>query len=60
MDDLNKCLALGKNSGDIYYARGVEYICLNKFPLGCEDFEKALQLGYKEAQGKIDEYCRKN
>jgi len=55
--DLNKCIALGKTTAEVYYLCGVNYISMNQYNKGCEDLEKAKVLGHIEAANLLKMYC---
>jgi hypothetical protein len=41
-----------------FYYRGFCHRKLGKAQKGCEDWKKALELGYKEAEKNINDFCK--
>ncbi len=60
LNDLNKCLELGKNSSDVYFAMGVQKINLNDFASGCKDLRTAADMGNKQASDMSKRYCKQH
>lgn len=59
LSDLNKALELNPNYGDGYFVRGATYIMgLGNKEKGCEDWQKALSLGYEKAGEYIAKFCK--
>jgi tetratricopeptide (TPR) repeat protein len=56
--DLNKCVDLGKKTSEVYYARGVQYISLNKFTEGCADISEAVAMGNQDAVAIQQQFCK--
>lgn len=58
VEDLNRCIKLGMNDADIYFARGVQYINLYQYDDGCADFRAASTMGHAQAQKFTNMYCQ--
>lgn len=59
MDDYNFALKIDSSYGEAYYNRGLLYNLLGKRIPACLDFERALKLGYKNAQSKMESCARR-
>lgn len=57
INDLDACMGLGYKTSDVYFARGVQYIAINNYPMGCNDMQKALELNHPKAKEMINIYC---
>jgi tetratricopeptide (TPR) repeat protein len=55
---LDKAIKQDPNKAIYYYNRGIAKGQISKTADFCPDFQKALELGFKEAQQMIDQYCR--
>ena len=58
INDLLKCIDLGKTDNDVYTALGVQYINMSDFQTGCQHLHTALEKGSPHAQQLIDRYCK--
>ena len=59
MSDYNFVLRLDTVSGEPYYYRGLLYNLLGKRVPACLDFDKARQLGYKDAKPEMESCIRR-
>jgi tetratricopeptide (TPR) repeat protein len=57
--DLDKCIALGKKTSEVYYLRGVQYINLGNSASSCSDLDIAAKAGHEEAKKLYKMYCIK-
>ena len=58
ISDISKALELNPGYGVGYFVRGATYIMgIGNKEKGCEDFQKALSLGYEKAGDYIIKYC---
>jgi tetratricopeptide (TPR) repeat protein len=58
-DDFTMALTLNPQFAPAYYQRGIVKIKLDQKRDGCTDLHHALELGYKDAESVIDDYCVK-
>ncbi len=59
ISDISKALELNPGYGEGYFVRGATYIMgVGNKEKGCEDWQKALSLGYKKAGQYIDKFCK--
>jgi tetratricopeptide (TPR) repeat protein len=56
LDDLNTSTGLDANFAEAFYWKGVAKVNLNQSP--CADLNKAVNLGFVQAQGALQKYCR--
>jgi tetratricopeptide (TPR) repeat protein len=56
--DLDKAIKLDANLAEAYLQRGITLYNLDDAINGCNDLERALNLGIKEAEELISKYCR--
>lgn len=57
--DFSKAIKLKPDYAEAYYNRGVTYRILDDIKNSCEDWKKAKELGYEEADVLIEKYCKK-
>jgi serine/threonine protein kinase len=59
LNDISQSIILNSNDGYSYFARGYIFVVEygDKYN-GCQDLQKAIQLGYEKAQDVIDEHCK--
>jgi len=57
LNDLNKAIEINSQLGASFYFRGRVKIALNQSD-ACDDFNQALQLGFRMASDKIKEHCK--
>ena len=57
--DFTKAIKLKPDYAEAYYNRGVTYRILDDIKNSCEDWKKARELGYKDADFLIEKYCNK-
>ena len=56
--DMNRCLALGKKTSEVYFALGVYKISQTHYTEGCEALSIAAQMGDQKALAMQKQYCR--
>lgn len=56
LHDLDTCIGLKPDEAEPYYWRGVAKVNLRQSP--CNDFRKAYENGFPEAEGALAKYCR--
>lgn len=56
LEDLNKSTELDPRFAEAFYWKGVAKVNLNQSP--CEDLQKAYNLGFLQAEGSLQKYCR--
>lgn len=56
--DIEQAILLDPKFAEAYYWRGAIKISANKKKEACADLQKALQLGYWDAQKLIDDFCK--
>jgi curved DNA-binding protein CbpA len=56
--DCNWAIFLRPNEGQVYHMRAAANIKLNKLNYICEDIDKAVKLGFRDASGTKAKYCR--
>lgn len=59
INDFSKAIKLKPDYAEAYYNRGVTYRILDDINKSCNDWKKAKELGYKEADVLIEKYCNK-
>lgn len=59
IDDFTIAIKKLELAKDLPYLRGIEYIAIGKRDLACVDFLNSFKLGYKIAENKMKEYCKK-
>jgi tetratricopeptide (TPR) repeat protein len=57
--DFNKAIKLKDDYAEAYYNRGVTHRILDDIKKSCEDWHKAKELGYEDADFLIEKYCNK-
>ena len=57
--DFNKAIKLKTDYAEAYYNRGVTYRILDDIKKSCEDWHRAKELGYADADLLIEKYCNK-
>jgi|WetSurMetagenome_2_1015567.scaffolds.fasta_scaffold115174_1 tetratricopeptide (TPR) repeat protein len=57
--DFTKAIKLKNDYAEAFYNRGVTYRILDDINKSCEDWHKAKELGFKEADALIEKYCNK-
>jgi tetratricopeptide (TPR) repeat protein len=57
--DFTKAIKLKPDYAEAYYNRGVTYRILDDVKKSCNDWNKAKELGFKEAEILIEKYCNK-
>jgi Flp pilus assembly protein TadD len=55
----NKAIKMKPDFKEAYYERGIAFYKLNNTEKACNDWNKALQLGYADAKDLLDKYCVK-
>jgi tetratricopeptide (TPR) repeat protein len=59
LDDFNKAIVMNSEYASAYYNRGIAKVHLNDKASVCEDFKKAKELGWKNADDAINQNCNK-
>ncbi|MEY5046698.1 MAG: hypothetical protein RLZZ175_57 [Bacteroidota bacterium] len=59
IEDFNKAILIDDSFNLAFYNRGLSKIKLNKKDEACIDFQRALELEYKEASKMIEKHCKK-
>ena len=57
LQDLDKAISINPSVGASYYFRGLVFLALNQ-PGACDDFQRALQRGFKQAAGQLSRHCK--
>ena len=57
-DDFNFCIQKNFELPDSYYWRGLIYLSYNMKYEGCNDLNKAMELGYLDAKDLLDQNCK--
>ena len=60
LDDLNKSIQLDSTNSNAYLNRGLAHYYLKNLDLACRDWQKAADMGLKQAKDAVDMYCKKN
>jgi tetratricopeptide (TPR) repeat protein len=60
IEDLTQCITLGRTDADVYFARGVQYINLFDYAIGCSDLQTAVDAGHEKAKELWKAYCENN
>jgi hypothetical protein len=55
--DFDKAITLNEKDGEAYYTRGLVKKELKKTDF-CEDWKKALELGYTKVEAMLKEQCK--
>lgn len=59
VSDISKALDINPGYGAGYFVRGATYVMgLGNIEKGCEDFQKAVSLGYEKAGEYINKFCK--
>jgi tetratricopeptide (TPR) repeat protein len=58
--DFGEAMKLNPEYVDAYYNRGIAYYQLKKYPMACQDWEKASSMGSTMARTALQKYCRSN
>lgn len=57
--DFTKAIKLNPDYAEAFYNRGVTYRILDDMKKSCEDWHKAKELGFEDAEILIEKYCNK-
>jgi len=56
--DYNRAIEINPKYASAYLFRGYALIMLGEKERGCQEMNRSLQMGWKEAQEYINKYCR--
>jgi tetratricopeptide (TPR) repeat protein len=57
--DYDVIIKADPKNAEAYYNRGISKMNVQDFKSGCDDFRKAVELGYKPAEQMVNIYCPK-
>ena len=58
LEDYNKAISLKRDFAVAYFNRGISRLILKDTVNACDDWHKAVEFGYKDANNKIEKYCK--
>jgi tetratricopeptide (TPR) repeat protein len=58
IEDFDKAISINPGYAEAWYYRGVACKKSGRLDLACPDFQKAAELGFKQAEEDLKEYCR--
>ena len=59
ISNYNRAISFNNSFGRAYYRRALVKIQLGNLENGCLDLNRAVELGYKQAEKAITKYCNK-